>query len=113
MMLRVDTRRGGVHTPWTSVTSVTSVTRPVYAGCRGAKKKTSVTNALQQVLHKPLPKQTAPLKKENLKKEKLGFFIERGYPILMTCGVRQPQGAHAEPLRFVPAMRAPSVSLIY
>ena len=62
MIFRVDTR-GGVHTPYTSVTSVTSVTRPVYAGCRGAKKKTSVTKELQQVLHTPLSKQTAPPKK--------------------------------------------------
>jgi hypothetical protein len=54
---------GGVHTLRTSVTSVTSVTRPVYAGYRGAKKKTSVTNALQQVLQTPRSQQTAHTKK--------------------------------------------------
>ena len=62
-MTRTDVREGGVHTSHISVTSVTSVTRPVYAGCRGAKKNRSVTKVLRQVLHKPLPKQTAPLKK--------------------------------------------------
>ena len=57
MIIRTDVR-GGVHTSHTSVTSVTSVTRPVYAGCRGTKKNRSVTKMLQQVLHKPLPRQT-------------------------------------------------------
>jgi hypothetical protein len=81
MIFRVDTR-GGVHTSHISVTSVTSVTRPVYAGCRGAKKNRSVTKVLRQVLHKPLPKQTAPLKKE-----KHGVNRITRYTIYITTGV--------------------------
>ena len=48
MILRADVR-GGVHTPYISVTSVTSVTRPVYAGCRGAQVEHKRNKVEQQV----------------------------------------------------------------
>lgn len=47
---------GGVHTPYISVTSVTSVTRPVYAGCRGAQvehKRNKVEQQVEQTGEQP------------------------------------------------------------